>query len=65
MNFHLQEVDIIGKLADLKLEHYKNTLAISAVIELLIDKGVITREEVEAKAKQLDQVIPGPGSPTR
>lgn len=65
MKFHLQEVDMIGKLADLKLDHYQNSLVLSAIVELLIDKGIITREELEAKAKQLDQAIPGPGSPIR
>jgi hypothetical protein len=51
---HLSEVDLIGKLADLKEEHYKNTLVLSAVIELLIEKDLISMEEIEAKAADLD-----------
>jgi hypothetical protein len=51
---HLNEVDLIGKLADLKEEHYKNTLVLSAVIELLIEKDLISMEEIEVKAAELD-----------
>ncbi len=36
----LNEIDMIGKLADLKEEHYLNTLIMSAVVELLIEKKV-------------------------
>lgn len=55
---HLQEVDMIGKLADLKLDHYQNSLVLSAVIELLVEKGILTQDELETKAKQLDQAAP-------
>lgn len=51
---HLQEVDMIGKLADLKESNYKNTLVLTAVVELLIEKGLITRKEVIGKAKDLE-----------
>ncbi|GIP35989.1 hypothetical protein [Paenibacillus sp. J2TS4] len=63
MNLHFSEVDLIGKLADLKEEHYRQTLVLSSIIELLIDKGVITREEIEAMARKLDPVIPNPDYP--
>jgi len=57
MNSHrsaMDEVRMAAKLADLKDEHYRNTLALSTLIELLVDKGVVTREEVERKAAELD-----------
>ncbi len=57
---HLNDIDIIGKLADLKDEHYKNTLVLSAMIELLIDKNLITMEEIEAKAAELDLELSSP-----
>lgn len=50
-------VHMAAKLGDLKDEHYRNTLALSTVIELLIDKGLLTREEVERKAEELDQFM--------
>ena len=47
-------IDIIGQLSDLKHIDYRNTLAISTMLELLIDKGFITREEFARKAAQLE-----------
>ncbi|MBP1173875.1 hypothetical protein GMA19_04914 [Paenibacillus polymyxa E681] len=60
MNSHrsaMDEVRMAAKLADLKDEHYRNTLALSTLIELLVDKGVVTREEVERKAAELDSFM--------
>ena len=51
---HFNDIDIVGKLADLKEEHYKNTLVLSAIIELLIDKNMVTMQEIEKKAAWLD-----------
>jgi len=51
---HLDQVDFIGKLADLKAEHYHSALLINAIIELLVEKGVVTRHEIERKAAELD-----------
>ncbi|KEO84971.1 hypothetical protein [Tumebacillus flagellatus] len=48
------EVDIIAQLADLKEVDYKNTLVLTAIVELLVDKGLLTRQEVIQKARQLD-----------
>lgn len=50
---HLQEVDLIGKLADLKQDHYHHVVALGSIVELLIDKGIITREELEQKISSL------------
>ncbi len=50
-------VQMMAKLGDLKDEHYRNTLALSTIIELLVDKGILTREEVERKAAELDQFM--------
>jgi len=51
---HLDEVQMIGKLADLKDEHYKSALLISALTELLIEKGLISTEELQTKTALLD-----------
>lgn len=51
---HFNELEIVGKLADLKDSHYKNTLMLTAVIELLVDKGIFERNEILAKAEQLE-----------
>lgn len=57
---HKQAMDFVlmmAKLGDLKDEHYRNTLALSTIVELLIDKGILTRSEVESKAAELDQFM--------
>lgn len=54
---HLNEVDYIGKLADLKEQHYQNTLILSAMLELLLEKGLLTHQDIENKAAQLDEAI--------
>lgn len=48
-------IEMIAGLADLKEADYKQTLAISTLIELLIEKGLFTRQEFGAKAAILDQ----------
>jgi len=50
----LGPVEIVGQIADLKEVDYKNTLALSALIELLIDKGLFTRNEFACKAFELE-----------
>ncbi|NBI29215.1 hypothetical protein [Chengkuizengella marina] len=54
----LDEVDMIAKLADLKQEHYKNTLLINSIMELLLEKNILSYDEVLLKMKQIDTDIP-------
>lgn len=62
---HLDTIDLIGKLADLKDGHYQNSLLLSALIELLVDKGVFTAAELAVKAQSLDAAFtPHPADPT-
>jgi hypothetical protein len=44
-------------MADLKEQHYQNTLILTAMLELLLEKGLITPQDVELKARQLDAVL--------
>lgn len=61
---HMEDVNMIGKLADLKEEHYRNTLLVTALMDLLIEKGLLTRDEIEAKMLALDRImIPDPTYP--
>lgn len=48
-------VDMIGQLADLKDVDYRNTMAISTLIELLIEKGVFSRQDFARKALELER----------
>jgi len=51
----LSVLEIAGQIADLKDTDYRNTLAAAVLVELLIEKGVFTREEFAAKARELEQ----------
>ncbi|MBP1994639.1 hypothetical protein [Paenibacillus eucommiae] len=53
---HLDEINMIGKLADLKDSHYHQSLLLSALIELLTHKGIITLEELTDKAQELNHM---------
>lgn len=52
----MNNIDIIGQIADLKDIDYKNTLAIVSIIELLIEKNIITRTDIMKKAQFLDSL---------
>lgn len=41
-------------VADLKENDYKNMLAVTSLIDLLIQKGIITRDELADRAQHLD-----------
>ncbi|RJE83272.1 hypothetical protein D3P07_25235 [Paenibacillus sp. 1011MAR3C5] len=49
-----EHVQLAAKLADLKEEHYRTVLTLSAMLELFIEKGILSREELESKAEALD-----------
>ncbi|GBG08176.1 hypothetical protein PAT3040_02744 [Paenibacillus agaridevorans] len=52
-----EQVQLAAKLADLKDDHYRTVLTLSAMLELLIDKGLLSREELTVKAEQLDEQL--------
>lgn len=47
-------LDLASQLADMKDEHYRQLLALSTLIELLVDKGILTAEEIRAKASIME-----------
>jgi hypothetical protein len=49
-----EHVQLAAKLADLKDEHYRTVLTLSAMLELFIEKGILSREELKAKEGALD-----------
>lgn len=64
INSHLDEVHLIAKLADLKESHYSHSIVLSALIELLIHKGIITAAELQSKTKEVDDMLtPIPSHP--
>lgn len=52
----MNDIDIASQLGDMKEIDYRNTLAIASIIELLIDKGILERNEIARKAKLLDEM---------
>jgi predicted transcriptional regulator len=52
----MNQINIISQISNLKSIDYRNTLAISTLIELLIEKEIITRHEFAKKAQYLDNL---------
>lgn len=49
------QVNLAAQIADLKQSQYTNTLALSALIELLIEKGLLSPEDFHRKTAQLEK----------
>lgn len=52
----MNDIDLMGQLGDLKEIDYRNTLAIATLIEILAEKGIITRQEFSIKSYYLDNM---------
>ncbi len=50
-----EKIEFLGQLADMKIIDYRNTIALASLLELLVEKGIITREEVASRAMALEQ----------
>ncbi|AYO29499.1 hypothetical protein D2962_01745 [Biomaibacter acetigenes] len=50
------DIDIIAEISDMKIVDYRNTLALASLIEVLIEKGVIGKNDVALKARELDGI---------
>jgi hypothetical protein len=48
-------LEIAGHIADMKDVNYKNTLAVVAILELLIEKGLLSKDEFAVKASEMEQ----------
>lgn len=53
----VEEVKQGAFIADLKEATYHNALLMAALIDLLVEKGVVTRKEVSETANMLDQEL--------
>jgi hypothetical protein len=52
----MNKLDVIAQIGDIKEVEYRNTLAITSIIEILLEKNIINREDIAKKAKELDQL---------
>jgi hypothetical protein len=51
-----ETIDLYAVIADMKDVDYRNTLAITTLVDLLVEKGLITRDEISGRARQLDAI---------
>jgi hypothetical protein len=51
----MNHIDIMGQFADLKDIDYRNSLAITVLIDLFIEKGFFTKEDFSRKSAELEQ----------
>jgi len=47
-------LDLASRLGDMKDDQYRQLLALSTLIELLVDKGLLTPEEIRAKSLHME-----------
>ncbi len=50
------QIDFAAQIGDIKLIEYKNTLVITSILELLLEKNIISKEDIVKKAKELDSL---------
>ena len=51
----MSDVDILYQIASLKDIDYKNTLIITSLIDILVEKGIISKNELMLHARRLDE----------
>ncbi|WP_040951030.1 hypothetical protein [Gorillibacterium massiliense] len=51
----MDEVNLVASIADLKEFQYQNALMISAIVELLLAKGIISAEEIAERVRRLEE----------
>lgn len=47
-------LDLAAQMGDMKDDQYRQLLALSTLIELLVDKGVLTPEEIRDKSLHME-----------
>ena len=50
----LNDINLVGQIADLKETEYKNSLILASLIELLISKNIFTQKDLTQKTNELD-----------
>lgn len=52
-------LDLAARISDLKEDNYRQLLALSTLIELLVEKGIVTPDEIRLKASVIEAEIDG------
>lgn len=50
-------LDLASRIGDLKDDQYRQLLALSTLIELLVEKGMLTPEEIRAKSLHMEKEL--------
>ena len=53
-SFDWHYLDLASRMGDMKDDQYRQLLALSTLIELLVDKGVLTPEEIRDKSLHME-----------
>lgn len=52
--YGMQFLDLASQVSDMKHDNYRQLLALSTLIELLVEKGLLTPEDIQDKAAQME-----------
>lgn len=52
----MEILDVASQIGNMKEVEYRNTLAITSIIELLLEKNILTKEDIAKKAEELDHM---------
>ncbi|MFC4601376.1 hypothetical protein [Cohnella hongkongensis] len=47
-------LDLASQVSEMKQDNYKQLLALSTLIELLVEKGLLTAEEIREKSSEME-----------
>ncbi|MEW6244622.1 MAG: hypothetical protein AB1497_10255 [Bacillota bacterium] len=50
-------IRLYGHVADLKLAHYDTLLTLAALLEVLEEKGIVSKTEIAVKSHEIDQRV--------
>ena len=53
-SFDWHYLDLASRMGDMKDDQYRQLLALSTLIELLVDKGLLTPEEIRDKSLHME-----------
>ncbi|ADD01355.1 conserved hypothetical protein [Thermoanaerobacter italicus Ab9] len=52
----MREIEYLLDLAEIKDTEYKNLLTLLSLIDLLVEKGIITQHELAQKSKEIAKI---------
>jgi hypothetical protein len=50
----MSDIDILSQIVNLKEDDYKNTLLLTGIIEVLVEKNIISKKDLIEKVREID-----------